>query len=372
MASIARSIAAFSVTQAATAARAIVVASLFAAAGAIRVWMHWPKSRTATAIPRASAGIASNASAERFTGAPICASAGDAPTMARRKQAARINMRDLSFARRDFDQEAGKCKSVLDHPLCHLDRLRAHAGNLLLELGAQAAALGIVDRRSRQPGVESTREGALLPAALAKRAVGHAGGVALGLDRFELILQAGRPGFERVAERFGHFQLRRRIGRLEREHGRGQDQRHFTLPPQVHLASHATRRLSSGVAPPATGPYLRGEDQGDGMTTFDERERAFETKFARDQEVQFKIHARRNRLVALWAAGQMDLPPAEAETYVGALMHADLATAGDADILAKLHADLSAAGVDADEAHIRAIIDEKAVEARRQYIDEEG
>lgn len=105
------------------------------------------------------------------------------------------------------------------------------------------------------------------------------------------------------------------------------------------------------------------------MTTFDERERAFEAKFARDQELQFRVQARRDRLVGLWAAGQLGLPPEDAETYVGALMHADLATAGDEDLIGKLRDDFAARNLDIGEAQIRAMLDEKMAEARRQLIE---
>ena len=59
------------------------------------------------------------------------------------------------------------------------------------------------------------------------------------------------------------------------------------------------------------------------MTTFDDRERAFETRYARDQEMQFKITARRNRLLGQWAAGLMGLTEAEADAYAKEVVRAD-------------------------------------------------
>jgi len=105
------------------------------------------------------------------------------------------------------------------------------------------------------------------------------------------------------------------------------------------------------------------------MTTFDERERAFETKFARDQEMQFRIHARRDRLLGLWAPQRMGLTEAEAETYARDLIRSDFETITDDDIVRKLLGDLTGAGVEIDEAEIRAQIELKTVEARRQLIE---
>jgi hypothetical protein len=105
------------------------------------------------------------------------------------------------------------------------------------------------------------------------------------------------------------------------------------------------------------------------MTTFDERERAFEAKFARDQEMQFRIHARRDRLLGLWAAERMGLTDVEAETYAKELIRSDFETITDDDIVRRLLGDLTSAGVDIEESEIRARIDEKTVKARRQLIE---
>jgi len=105
------------------------------------------------------------------------------------------------------------------------------------------------------------------------------------------------------------------------------------------------------------------------MTSFDDRERAFEAKFARDEELQFRIHARRNRLLGQWAADRMGLTPEEADAYAKSVVQADFEEAGDEDVVRKLLGDLIGAGVDVDEAAVRAALDEKAVEARRQFIE---
>ncbi|WOK37357.1 DUF1476 domain-containing protein [Sphingomonas sp. C3-2] len=105
------------------------------------------------------------------------------------------------------------------------------------------------------------------------------------------------------------------------------------------------------------------------MTTFDERERAFETKFAHDQEVQFKITARRNRLLGQWAAEKMKLTAEETDAYAKAVVQADFEEAGDEDVIRKVLGDLTSAGVEVDEAVVRAALDEMTVEARRQFME---
>ena len=72
------------------------------------------------------------------------------------------------------------------------------------------------------------------------------------------------------------------------------------------------------------------------MTTFDDRERGFENKFAHDQEMAFRITARRNRLVGEWAAKLMSLTPAETDSYAKTVVQADFEEAGDDDIVRKL------------------------------------
>ena len=105
------------------------------------------------------------------------------------------------------------------------------------------------------------------------------------------------------------------------------------------------------------------------MTTFDDRERAFENMYARDQEMQFKIVARRNRLLGQWAATLMGLTEVEAEAYAKDVIRSDFEEAGDEDVIRKILGDLTSAGVDCDEARIREALQHKTVEARRQMIE---
>ncbi|MCJ2178139.1 DUF1476 domain-containing protein [Novosphingobium album (ex Hu et al. 2023)] len=106
------------------------------------------------------------------------------------------------------------------------------------------------------------------------------------------------------------------------------------------------------------------------MTSFQDRERAEEAKFAHDAETQFRIQARRNRLVGEWAAERMSLSQAEAEAYAKSVVQADFEEAGDEDVIRKLLGDLTAAGVDSSEAEVRAALEAKQVEARRAFLGE--
>ncbi|HEX6071531.1 MAG TPA: DUF1476 domain-containing protein [Sphingomicrobium sp.] len=105
------------------------------------------------------------------------------------------------------------------------------------------------------------------------------------------------------------------------------------------------------------------------MTQFDDRERAFESKFARDEEMKFRIIARRNRLLGEWAARQMGLSDAETESYAKDVVRADFEEAGDHDVVRKVLGDLTAAGIEVDESKIVDALRNKEVEARRQIIE---
>jgi hypothetical protein len=83
----------------------------------------------------------------------------------------------------------------------------------------------------------------------------------------------------------------------------------------------------------------------------------------------FRITARRNRLLGHWAAALMKLTPEEADGYAKSVVQADFEEAGDEDVVRKLLGDLTSAGVEIDERRIRAALDAKAIEARRQLME---
>ena len=103
------------------------------------------------------------------------------------------------------------------------------------------------------------------------------------------------------------------------------------------------------------------------MPTFDERENAFENKFAHDAEMQFKAEARRNKLLGLWAAELMGKSGDEAETYAKDVVKSDFEEAGDDDVLRKVSGDLDGKASDDD---IRAKMSELMAIAKGQLMDE--
>ena len=104
------------------------------------------------------------------------------------------------------------------------------------------------------------------------------------------------------------------------------------------------------------------------MTTFDDRKRGEELHFSRGEEMLFRIHARRNRLLGVWAAERMKLDPAETEAYAKSVVQADFEEAGDEDMVRKIFGDLVSAGVDTTEAAVRTAMEAKVIEARRQLL----
>ncbi|AKM08860.1 DUF1476 domain-containing protein [Croceicoccus naphthovorans] len=104
------------------------------------------------------------------------------------------------------------------------------------------------------------------------------------------------------------------------------------------------------------------------MTNFNDRERAEEAKFAMDEDTLFRVTARRNRLLGEWAAGKMGLSEVETDAYRKAVVQADFEEAGDEDVIRKVLGDMTAAGLEVDDAMVRAALEEKMIEARRQLM----
>jgi hypothetical protein len=102
------------------------------------------------------------------------------------------------------------------------------------------------------------------------------------------------------------------------------------------------------------------------MTTFDDREKGFEKKFALDQDLKFKAESRRNKLLGEWAAGKLGLTGTAVEDYVKAVRKADLAAKGDQDVFLKIRQDLDAKQVAVSDQELRAKMSDFLGEAVRQ------
>jgi hypothetical protein len=103
------------------------------------------------------------------------------------------------------------------------------------------------------------------------------------------------------------------------------------------------------------------------MTTFDERENAFEAKFALDSELQFKAEARRNKLIGLWAADLLGKMGIEAEEYALDVIRSDFEQPGDDDVIRKLTADLEQK---ASESEIRSQLVAFMIKSKEQIQNE--
>lgn len=106
------------------------------------------------------------------------------------------------------------------------------------------------------------------------------------------------------------------------------------------------------------------------MTTFNDREKSFEKKFEKDQELQFKVNARRNKLLGLWAAGLMGKSGADADAYAKEVVLADFEKPGDSDVMEKLVKDLAAAGKPTEEHTIRKQAERLMDDAKKQLMTE--
>lgn len=90
------------------------------------------------------------------------------------------------------------------------------------------------------------------------------------------------------------------------------------------------------------------------MSIFDERERAFEAKFAGEQKAAFVVHARQSKALGLWAAGRMGLSSEHAEAYAKTVLQADVDKVGQDDVIIKVAADLRASGIPVSESEVSA------------------
>lgn len=106
------------------------------------------------------------------------------------------------------------------------------------------------------------------------------------------------------------------------------------------------------------------------MANFSDREKGFESKWALDEELSFKVHARRNKLLGLWVAELLGLKENEADAYAKEVVKSDFQEAGDEDVFQKIDADLKERGVDVSEHRIRRQMQDLLEEAHRQIVEQ--
>ena len=106
------------------------------------------------------------------------------------------------------------------------------------------------------------------------------------------------------------------------------------------------------------------------MTTFSDREKAFEEKYKHDQELQFRVEVRRNKLLGLWVAELLGKTGTDAETYAKEVIAADFDEPGVDDLVRKILADIESSGIDLSEHRLRKKIDELIATAKEQIMQE--
>ena len=102
------------------------------------------------------------------------------------------------------------------------------------------------------------------------------------------------------------------------------------------------------------------------MSTFDEREKSFEKKFAHDEELQFKVSARRNKYLGQWASQILGYNSDQEKEYIESVIKADFAEAGDEDVFRKIKSDLKNYNMSDEE--IRKKMDELNEKAKSEFI----
>lgn len=106
------------------------------------------------------------------------------------------------------------------------------------------------------------------------------------------------------------------------------------------------------------------------MTTFDDREKEFEARFKHDQELRFKITARGNRLLGMWAAQRLGLTGADAEAYAKEIVTAQFEVGGTKHVIDKIAGDLSAKGHAITPTQVHFELERFAEQAKRQLMKE--
>ena len=106
------------------------------------------------------------------------------------------------------------------------------------------------------------------------------------------------------------------------------------------------------------------------MPTFDDRQRDAEKRFEHDKELEFKVNARRNKLLGLWAAELMGLTGSDADAYAKEVVIADFQKPGSDDVVEKVFGDLQEKGVDITEHKVRLQMDRLQATAKEQVMAE--
>ena len=103
------------------------------------------------------------------------------------------------------------------------------------------------------------------------------------------------------------------------------------------------------------------------MNKFDEREKSFEKKFAKDEELQFKIAAKRNKYLGQWASEKLGYNPEQEKEYIQSVIKADFEEAGDEDVFRKIKKDFELASISIEESEIRNQMEKALLRAKEDF-----
>ena len=104
------------------------------------------------------------------------------------------------------------------------------------------------------------------------------------------------------------------------------------------------------------------------MSKFDEREKSFENKFVRDEELQFKVNAKRNKYLGEWAAEKLGKSDIDKEAYVQEVIKSDFAEPGDEDVFRKIQGDFKKASISISDLEIREQMSSLLERAKKNFL----
>ena len=108
------------------------------------------------------------------------------------------------------------------------------------------------------------------------------------------------------------------------------------------------------------------------MSSFDEREKSFEKKYAHDEELQFKISARRNKYLGVWAAEKLGLSGPSVQEYCTEVVRSDLEEAGDMDVFRKVRQDFDDKNFAVSDEELRQHMDQFLLQAKEEIIGKDS
>ena len=103
------------------------------------------------------------------------------------------------------------------------------------------------------------------------------------------------------------------------------------------------------------------------MNKFDEREKSFEKKFAKDQELQFKVAARSNKYLGEWISSKLGKTEEEKQNYIQEIIKADMEEAGSEDVFRKVKGDFKSSSINIDDSEIRNQMEKALLRAKEDF-----